>query len=268
MKRNTSHANEMARAVAQPHSVEARVSYLRPQAQRPFNYLHEPPEGMPWHNCEYDSHRVAVRDARLVRDRLSIDMEGFELHDAPTKVRNFEDPDEISAVYHAEVMALALAVTGGHAAHVFDHQVRKREAGRPALTFGRHGDGSQPAAVGRVHNDYTEASGLRRLGLVVRDPVAVAQARRFCIVNVWRSIRGPVLDTCWGRSSSLSAGRVRLSSSNAKKVSTSGRTWRASAASSASPGANPRSSRAWRCCPCAWPPWARSNRGSAASAAK
>ena len=175
--------------------VEGRLSYLRAGTVRPFNYMYEPPKGQPWHNCEYDQRAVRIADARHARTALSIDNEGFELRSAPTRVKDFEDPTEVAEIYYAEVAALALRVTGGVSAHVFDHQVRKREPGRPPLTFGRQGDGTRPAAVGRVHNDYTEESGRRRLALVLQDGAAVARVRRFSIVNVWRSIRGPVLDT-------------------------------------------------------------------------
>ncbi len=51
------------------------------------------------------------------------------------------------------------------------------------------------AANGRLHNDYTLASGMRRLELVVPDEGERRLLRRFCILNIWRSIRGPVHDT-------------------------------------------------------------------------
>jgi hypothetical protein len=118
--------------------------------------------------------------------------EGFQLEHAPSAVVDFRNDEQVRATYYAECAALACAVTGGAHGHVFDHLVRKREAGRPSLTFGRHGDGSKPAAAGRIHNDYTEASGRRRLAQVLGER---SRIRRFCIVNIWRSIAGPVVDT-------------------------------------------------------------------------
>ena len=136
-----------------------------------------------------------VADARAIAARPSIDREGYELWDAPTGVADFADEAAIRRYYYAEAAELARWVTGARQAWVFDHLVRRREAGRPALGFGRQGDGSNPAAVGRVHNDYSEASGRRRLELVLTDPAELARVERFAIVNIWRSIRGPVLDT-------------------------------------------------------------------------
>jgi hypothetical protein len=72
--------------------------------------------------------------------------------------------------------------------------VRKREPGTPALTFGRRVQGERPSANGRVHNDYTEASGPRRMQAVLENAGMAATAGRFAIVNIWRPIRGPVLD--------------------------------------------------------------------------
>jgi hypothetical protein len=45
-----------------------------------------------------------------------------------------------------------------------------------------------------VHNDYSEASGLARLALVLRDDAARACIRCFAVVNVWRPLIEPVVD--------------------------------------------------------------------------
>jgi hypothetical protein len=124
-----------------------------------------------------------------------VDIEGFELRDAPTAVKDFLDEDAVRTVYYREAAELALAVTGAKQAHVFDHLVRRRESDRAPLSFGRRGTNGLAAANGRVHNDYTEASGQKRLGLVVGDAQALAGVERYAIVNIWRSIKGPVLDT-------------------------------------------------------------------------
>jgi hypothetical protein len=177
--------------------VAASLGYLGATPERPFNYMYQPPVGTPWQNCEYTLQRMHVADARAIAARPSIDREGYELWDAPTGVADFADEAAIRRYYYAEAAELARWVTGARQAWVFDHLVRRREAGRPALGFGRQGDGSNPAAVGRVHNDYSEASGRRRLELVLTDPAELARVERFAIVNIWRSIRGPVLDTPW-----------------------------------------------------------------------
>lgn len=176
-------------------TVTAGIGYAKAAAEPHCIYMYEPADGTPQDQGEYDVHEVPITDARSSAVPPSLAREGFELWDAPSAVQDFTDAESIVAVYYAEAMELALEATGARYAHVFDHKVRQRERGRPPLTFGRHGDGSRPAAVGRAHNDYTEASGLKRLGLVLKDPEAVAQVSRYGVVNIWRSIQGPVLDT-------------------------------------------------------------------------
>jgi hypothetical protein len=182
---------------ATPHipSVLADVCYVRPGTEPLYNYMYEPPDGSPQHNCKYETRSVYITDARGLSAAPSIHADGFELWDAPSEVANFRDEEEVRRVYYQECVNLACAVTGGTRGYVFDHQVRKREQGRPSLSFGRHGDGSNPAAAGRIHNDYTESSGRRRLALVLGDPEKAKSVQRYCIVNIWRSIAGPVLDT-------------------------------------------------------------------------
>ena len=172
----------------------AELSYLKPGSELPYSYAFEPPQDMPWENCEYERRAVRIADARVLPFAPSVREEGFELRDAPSEVTDFLDEEAVKGGYYPEAAALARAVTGARRAYVFDHLVRKREPGRPALSFGRR-TGGKPSANGRVHNDYTEESGRKRLGLVLKEPDALAAVGRYGIVNIWRSIRGPVLDT-------------------------------------------------------------------------
>lgn len=176
-------------------AVVAGLNYLVPTNDRPFSYACDPPPGMPWESSAHEARRVAVADARSTLLRHSIDTDGFELWVAPTSVRDFDDPVAIRKTYYAEASDLALAVTGARRAHVFDHLVRRREPGRVPVTFGRTGLDGRPAVNGRIHNDYTEASGRKRLGMVLPDPEEAAHVGRYAIINIWRSISGPVRDT-------------------------------------------------------------------------
>jgi hypothetical protein len=84
-------------------------------------------------------------------------------------------------------------VTGGTAAHVFDHLIRRRQPGQQTMTLGARRGAQVAGPSGRVHNDYTEASGAKRYGLVMEGQ---SPRGRYCIVNLWRSIgEMPVLDT-------------------------------------------------------------------------
>ena len=181
-----------SRDVAVPR-VEASLSFLASAPGRPVAYLYEPPAGTPRDNAEYQARTVSIADARLMASSLELHRNGFELWDAPSGVEYFRDDGEVVDRYYAEVAELALAATGGTEVHVFDHLVRQREAGRPAMTLGARRGAQLAGPAGRVHNDYSEVSGERRFGLVLPGQVP---SGRFCIVNVWRSIgEAPVRDT-------------------------------------------------------------------------
>ena len=182
-------------AIPRLAGVTAGLAYLAPTTERPYNYMYEPPAGTARQNCEYRVSPVWIKDARAMASPPSIHAEGFELWDAPTSVADFADEDTIRSRYYPEAAELAKCVTAADHAYIFDHQVRLREAGRPTLTFGRHGDGSRPGAAGRIHNDYSETSGQKRFESLALDETVRTAAQRFAIVNIWRSIGGKVVDT-------------------------------------------------------------------------
>jgi len=175
-------------------SVRATLSYLPTSVDRPFNYAYGPPAGTPWENYQREEHLVSVADARHAVSGLTVHREGFALWDAPSAVRDFLDPEEIVGCYYGEAAEIACAATGAARAYVFDHMVRRLPPDDAPLDFGRSARGGPPSANGQVHNDYTERSGRRRLALVLGEQAAAGGVSRYSIVNVWRSIAGPVLD--------------------------------------------------------------------------
>ena len=170
-------------------TVVAPLGYIERQDERPYDFAYTPPAGTAWNNYRSDSWAVRIADARSSVRAPEIEREGFMLVRSRSAVRDFLDEAAIASVYYGEVAELARAAVGGREAYVFDHLVRRREAG-PALTFGRKVSGVRPSANGRVHNDYTEMSGPRRMSQVLGDETPA----RYAIVNVWRPIKGPVLD--------------------------------------------------------------------------
>jgi hypothetical protein len=182
-----------AAAAASPtNDVVTELSYVLAGDRMPVCYAYEPPPGVPWESADFRDVTVRISDARA-SGKAKLHVDGFELVDAATAVRDFDDRTEVEAAYYPEVLELALAATGGARGIVFDHLVRKRDPAQRTLSFGRQARGQPPSANGRVHNDYTEASGRRRLALVLGERAA-AGVMRFCIVNVWRSVAHPVLD--------------------------------------------------------------------------
>jgi hypothetical protein len=170
-------------------SVPATLHYLFRTEEKPYAYTFDPPPGIPARFGEVNTVTgIAVRNARPLADTLSLDEQGFELRTHKTAVTDFYDERQISEIYYPEVERLLIGATGADKVVIFDHTIRsvpKHQAGTPGMR--------EP--VRRVHNDYTAASGRRR----VRDHLDADEAERrlqhrFLEVNVWRPIRGPLQD--------------------------------------------------------------------------
>jgi hypothetical protein len=164
-------------------TVVAELHYLKRSAEKPARYVTEPPPGVPVWNGTGDPRQVRIEDARGREAEFTLDRNGFALVNAPSEMRDFYDADEIKAVYYPEVERLLRDKLGASRVVVFDHNVRN--ASRAGL--------APPSR--RVHNDHTVNSAPRRvLDHLGADADALLK-HRFGIVNVWRPIRGPVLDS-------------------------------------------------------------------------
>jgi hypothetical protein len=126
---------------------------------------------------------VKIEDARGRASELTLDRNGFALVKAPTEVADFYSSEEAVRVYYPEVERLLRDKLGVARVVIFDHTVRN--AGRPGAR--------EPSR--RVHNDHTVNSAPRRVRDHLGDDATELLTGRFGIVNVWRPIRGPVLDS-------------------------------------------------------------------------
>lgn len=170
-------------AAVEPRNLTATLNYLKRGAEKPAFYRIDPPPGVPKWNGIDDPREVRIDDARGRESEFTLDRNGFALVKAPTAVADFYDEDEIKRVYYPEVVRLLRDQLGASRVFVFDHNVRN--AGRAGL--------APPSR--QVHNDHTVNSAPRR----VRDHLGADAdellKHRFGVVNVWRPIRGPVLDS-------------------------------------------------------------------------
>src|SRR5689334_11820741 len=114
-------------------AVVASLGYIERQDERPYDFAYSPPAGTAWNNYRSDARPVQIADGRRTEAPPSIQREGFALVQSASAVKDFADEASIASVYYAEAAELARAAVGGSAAYVFDHLVRRREAG-PALT--------------------------------------------------------------------------------------------------------------------------------------
>src|SRR4029434_1613083 len=168
--------------------VLATLNYTRGGGGKPTSYMYDRPAGVPGIEERNEPHQVAIHNARPLLEALSLDLQGFEVAHGTTAVRDFDDAAALKRIYDREVADLGVAKTGAKRALVFDHTVRR--IGDDDSSAGKR------APVYVVHNDYTKWSGPQRVrDLLPEKDAELALQRRFAIVNVWRSINGPVVDT-------------------------------------------------------------------------
>jgi len=132
-------------------------------------------------DAKYRARDVFIRDARS--DDASLDKQGFELVQHASRVRSFENEEEILALGREETAALVTEAAGASRVFVFDHTRRKRapDAYR------------QPST--RVHVDYTAESAPRRVRDFFGDAAEEMLKKRVAFINVWRPIVWPAEDT-------------------------------------------------------------------------
>jgi hypothetical protein len=137
--------------------------------------------------AEFEDREVNIHDARQLRPPASLDQQGFTLVPHATRVKDFYDLESVQERYEAEIIELVVQATAAVDALVFDHTLRSdsRDIRGDRLT-------REPAAV--IHNDYTDASAVKRLrDLLSADQSHERLQHRFAIINVWRTIAGTVL---------------------------------------------------------------------------
>jgi len=169
--------------------VTADLNYLAPHLDRPRTYTFEPPSGEPRSNMVPEPHGVPIHDVRPIGETVSLDREGFALLRQRSSVKDFYDEEEVKNVYYPEAEQLIKAATGADRVFVFDHTVRKRVQG----AADRDGGLRQPVA--RVHVDHTDKSGPQRVRDLIPDEAEQLLKGRVQIINLWRPIRGPLLDS-------------------------------------------------------------------------
>lgn len=170
--------------------VLAHLRYLVPSGEKPIYIASRGGADAALNiGAEFEDHEVTIHDARKLDPGASLDRQGFTLLPHATRVEDFYTLETVRATYEAEITELVLAASGGAEALVFDHTLRSDSRDIRGERSTR-----EPASV--IHNDYTDASALKRLRDLL--PTGEAEERlrhRFSIVNVWRTIAGPVLNS-------------------------------------------------------------------------
>lgn len=170
--------------------VNAGLNYLAPMTEKPRTYSFDPPDGNPKTNVRDDLHVCAIHDARPVSKDISLGEYGFELIAEPTTLDDFTDEDAIRSVYYKESEDILKRITGAYRVVIFDHTVRRRQAGVNDRTQGAP---RQPAS--RVHVDQTVKSGPQRVRHELPEEADELLKGRVQIINLWRPICVPAWDS-------------------------------------------------------------------------
>lgn len=177
-----------AAAVENLAAVEAVLNYLVPTTERPRSYAYDPPPGEPQTTAVNAAYKVPIRDARPIADEFILDRHGFALVAQRSAVRDFYDDAEVERVYYPEAERLLKDVTGASRVFIFDHTTRRRVPGQADRRDGVR----QP--VHRVHVDHTAKSGPQRVRDLLAEEAEELLRGRVQVINLWRPIKGPLLD--------------------------------------------------------------------------
>jgi len=175
--------------VAPTAALRAPLNFILPQSTKPVLESAALTGGAPRELFATEPREVELLDARAAADSLSLDREGFALRHAPTAVEDLYDDQAVETLYATEIEDLVKRELGASRVAIFDVTRRSDSAAGAANRDGQRG----PA--GRIHVDYTAASGPRRAADVLGQAeveAATARGARIVQVNVWRPIRGPV----------------------------------------------------------------------------
>jgi hypothetical protein len=167
--------------------IEAPINYLAEMAEKPYSYTYTPPAGIPQTNRRVTAVTKPICDARSIADSLSLERQGFVLVHEPSSVRDFYNDEEVKAVYYPECERLLKEATGAPRVVVFDHIVRNAARAKTEKMVKLPAKGA--------HNDYTFWSGPQRVRDFFPDESGQLLRHRFAIINVWRPVRGPVMES-------------------------------------------------------------------------
>lgn len=170
-------------------TIHAELGYLVPSKEKPVYFASQGgTEAELKLAAEIVQRTVAIADAREKVPAPTLDKEGFALVEHVSAVTDFYDDGQIRDIYEGEVSELVKNLTGASRVVVFDHTRRS-----DAKVIRGTRSIREPSSV--IHNDYTDASAVKRLRDILPEEADQRLRHRFAIINVWRSIAGRVLTT-------------------------------------------------------------------------
>ncbi|MBV9882421.1 MAG: hypothetical protein JO276_05375 [Sphingomonadaceae bacterium] len=175
----------MATLATRPRTVEAEINYIGPMDSLPYFYAKDHERD----NLLLEPHRVEITDARQAVPAPSLDREGFTLVPHRSAVGDFEDTQQTSTLYPAEIEALIKDLTGA------DHVVARGTV----LRFSKQRDrdayvNSLPAGFVHVDTSRESFAQFAAMNLADHPDKAALLAGRYVGLNIWRVLTPPPQD--------------------------------------------------------------------------
>ncbi|GAA5974229.1 hypothetical protein JCM11641_003340 [Rhodosporidiobolus odoratus] len=169
--------------------------------QKPYQYTQPAPGSLqPETNIIRTPYKLPIHDLRPLldtpaRNDISLETTGFDvpandISGTSMKYEDWQDSKKIDEIYLPEVAEMLKKHTGATKVIFFDYTVRKGE---------REGDETPDTPDNRkpvpfVHVDQTPESGEKRVRRHAGEDAERLLRGRAQLINVWRPLRGPVLD--------------------------------------------------------------------------
>ena len=165
-----------------PVSAQLKFYAAPEDRSKPFNYVEQPPEGLPQRNFGDADTAVTIDDIRGNESSFNLDVNAFAAFQniGPSAEKEWTSDESIQAKYYPEVESLLLKHTGANRVLLFDHTIRRADpnASRTPVT--------------RVHVDQTPSSAAARVRHHLPEEAPELLKGRVRIINVWRPLNGPV----------------------------------------------------------------------------
>jgi len=181
----------MPTATAQ--TVTTDLNFLSPALkEKPYSYTTERGKT----NIVTEDHQVDITDLRSLPEaelkEFTTDTSGFQWtkHESSLKGDDFFDEEKVKDVYYKEVDQFLKDFLGAKRTFIFDHTTRRAPG-----PDNQEPEGPKNRAPGlRAHVDQSPKAGRERVFLHLGEDAERLSKGRAQIINVWRPIRGPVVD--------------------------------------------------------------------------
>lgn len=171
--------------LASPPDIEVPIHYMVDTGETPVFHQTDAAADPITIRGNREAHAMTIRNARLLPNDFSLDVEGFAFAEQVTQVADFFDDAQLTSVYTPELEKFIARLTGATEVVVYDHTRRSSDGAQREKHNWRD-------PVPLPHSDYTDASAAQRMRDVFGDGADDRLKRRFAIVNVWRSMTGPI----------------------------------------------------------------------------